>query len=77
MKILKPGDQPDKHFSVLVQVKEVTEAYRVPGSALPTPNSVERSVEDAFTVSVKADTFEEALRLASLHLQTARAAAKE
>jgi hypothetical protein len=73
MKILKPGDQPDKHFSVLVQVKEVTEAYR----ALPTPNSVERSVEDAFTVSVKADTFEEALRLASLHLQTARAAAKE
>jgi hypothetical protein len=71
MKILKPGDQPDKHFSVLVQVKEVTEAYRVPASA---PNSVERSVEDAFTVSVKADTYDEALRLASLHLDTARSA---
>lgn len=76
MKVVKAGEQPDKHYVATVQVKEVTEAYKLPVGSITGGNyqTVERHVEDSFTISVRADNYNDALRLVQEHLETAREA---
>jgi len=77
MKTLKMGEQPDKHYTVSVQVREVTPAYRVGATGFSSPTVVDREVEEAFTVTVRAENYEDALRVAEEHLNTAREAGRE
>lgn len=77
MLVLRSGETPPKHFTVIVRVMEVTPAYQTPtGNPLST-NTVERDADEVLSLVVRADTLDEAMHQAQEHLETARAQAGE
>lgn len=71
MQVVRSGEDPAKYYVAVVQIKEVTPAYRVPtGSVVGGATTVERQVDDAFTVSLRDKTMEGAARRAVFQLET-------
>jgi hypothetical protein len=62
--------RPESHYVVTVQVKEVTPAHTT-GTGTQKERH-EREVEDAFTVAVKEQSWDDALQGAIDHLTTAK-----
>lgn len=71
MKTLRAGEEPRKHYVAVVQIKEVTPAYRVPGGGVVGNTSVvDRQVEDTFSVTVRGASQEQVALFAIGQLET-------